>query len=513
MSVKVYKSGNIILVEEAGKDVVPLNPQATEFYVSGDTLGFQNSTKGYNKFLGHWNQIIKDTDLACTSLQDAIDYLALFFKASSAGGASEWGEITGTLDDQTDLSTKLAPVSRIETDAVFWLKGDGTSVGDIKAEVSSGSIKYVELKSQTPDVWETATLVDINLSTHGSLNARLEALENAREFAGALNPNDGYGVLTDAVSGQYWIVDTAGTLDGIVMGINDMVICHTDVTGVPTGLSSFAHLASTINAMVGCDGSTDGVTGSVPKPIAGQQNYVLNGAGVWVKTVELETVKVDNLITENIKITENPVVGKVLITDTEGKGTWGYVEKIVSPNNAQEIIVTDSSIVVTGDLIVNDETEFKEDVFIDGDLEVAGKTPTKAYWCSQLNSKTYLDGTSGTLIINAANAHDSSNAISISSSIITLKGGRAYRVEINPGGAITGVTDYIRFGLTLSTGTDYIMSAANLLRSSTTYTNAGNTIASAIVAPSVDTAYRIYYTAVGNINIIDNRSSFIITEL
>ena len=171
---------------------------------------------------------------------------------------------------------------RIAIDGVFWLKGDGSNIGDIKAEVVGGLIQYVE---RTALGWVAATIEDINLSTHGSLNDRLTALENAREFAGGLDATDSLSQLDDATNGQYWIVNTSGTLSGIVMSINDMVICHTNVVGTPTNLDNFAHIPSTVNVMIGATSEVDGAVGLVPSPILGDQDKVLYGDGTW-KAVE-----------------------------------------------------------------------------------------------------------------------------------------------------------------------------------------------------------------------------------
>jgi hypothetical protein len=143
--------------------------------------------------------------------------------------------------------------------------------------------------------WEIATLEDINLTTHGSVSNVLSSLVNGVVFIGGLDATGDLSQLADAKNGDYWIVNVAGTFEGIVMSVNDRVVCNTDVSGTPTDFSNFSHFPSNIDVMIGASETTDGAVGLVTKPVAGDEDLTLHGDGTWSRPYTLVTQKNDNI--------------------------------------------------------------------------------------------------------------------------------------------------------------------------------------------------------------------------
>lgn len=79
MSVKVYATGGVILVEETGKDTKSFTPQATDLWVSGLQVGFTELISKETTVFGNYTDIVKKDDTVPVSLADAIEYLGSLF--------------------------------------------------------------------------------------------------------------------------------------------------------------------------------------------------------------------------------------------------------------------------------------------------------------------------------------------------------------------------------------------------------------------------------------------------
>lgn len=174
--------------------------------------------------------------------------------------------------------TNTMQFRKVPEDGTFFLYGFGNTDGDIRIKVIDGKINYEE--RQANGTWEIATIEDINLGSRGLLSERLDALENAREFKGSFDATGAMSQLNNAVKGYYWIVSVPGTIAGKVLGANDMIICHTNISS-PSNFDNFSIIPSTVDVMQGATESEDGTQGVVPKPLKSDVNKFLKATGEW----------------------------------------------------------------------------------------------------------------------------------------------------------------------------------------------------------------------------------------
>lgn len=76
---------------------------------------------------------------------------------------------------------------------------------------------------------------------------------------------------------QVVIVDSSSVVTGLPNGTTGQVLTSQGTGSNPT----WAAAPSTGTVMIGATSMLDGVSGSVPKPLAGQQTYFLRGDGTW----------------------------------------------------------------------------------------------------------------------------------------------------------------------------------------------------------------------------------------
>lgn len=129
--------------------------------------------------------------------------------------------------------------------------------GELKAQDPTANT-HVSNKKYVDDVGNTKVaktdIVDNLTSTDNTkvlaasqgkvLGDQIAALSGSLVFQGTLNASGSPTQLDNAQVGWFWLVDTAGTLLGQSLGVGDEIYCDTTVVGTPTDFSSFQAIPS-----------------------------------------------------------------------------------------------------------------------------------------------------------------------------------------------------------------------------------------------------------------------------
>lgn len=216
--------------------------------------------------------------------------------------AVEWGDITGTLSDQTDLQSAL----------------DG-KVGE--AGVRSTPLTGLSVSGSN------ITSTDTVLQALGKAQNQINSLVGGVNYQGTWNANTNSPSLASGVGtkGYYYVVSVAGStnLDGITdWKLGDWAIFNgtawekVDNTDAVISVNGYTGIITLVKGDIGL-GNVDN-TSDLNKPISTATQTALD-----LKAPLASPTFTGNVTVPTIKITGgSPGLGKVLTSDADGDGTW-----------------------------------------------------------------------------------------------------------------------------------------------------------------------------------------------
>lgn len=225
--------------------------------------------------------------------------------AGGGGGGSAWGDISGTLSDQTDLQAALDAKQNVITNSdsitegavnLYFSTSEQTKLSGIEAGADitdatnvAAAGAFMKSVDDTDDITEGTTkkfataaekakLANITVTQAVDLDdieTRVNNLDAAVVLKGSWDASSGsFPGGGTAQAGASYIVSVGGTVDGQTFAVNDRVIAITDNASTTTFASNWFK-ADYTDQFLSLDGSTGAVTlGAVINGLTGKTTPV-----------------------------------------------------------------------------------------------------------------------------------------------------------------------------------------------------------------------------------------------